>query len=83
MIPLKPQDERPSGASSWSASCARKTSGIPGLNVFVQNQPALRIGGMSSKSQYQYSLLDADADELLSWVPQMVDGCASCRASRM
>jgi HAE1 family hydrophobic/amphiphilic exporter-1 len=44
------------------------------LNVFVQNQPALRIGGMSTKSQYQYSLLDADDDELLRWVPKMLDG---------
>jgi len=45
---------------------------IPGLNVFLQNQPALRIGGRTNKSQYQYSLMDADINELLEWIPKLV-----------
>jgi multidrug efflux pump subunit AcrB len=47
---------------------------VPGLNIFVQNQPALRIGGRVSKAEFQYSLLDADMNELLEWTPKMVDG---------
>jgi HAE1 family hydrophobic/amphiphilic exporter-1 len=43
------------------------------MKVYIQNQPALRIGGMTTKSQYQYSMLDADMDELLKWVPPMVE----------
>jgi HAE1 family hydrophobic/amphiphilic exporter-1 len=38
----------------------------------VQNQPTLRIGGRISKSEFQYSLLDADMNELLEWVPKLV-----------
>jgi HAE1 family hydrophobic/amphiphilic exporter-1 len=72
MIPLKPQGERPP-AEELVGEIRKKTGGIPGLNVFVQNQPALRIGGMSTKSQYQYSLLDADSKELLEWVPRVVE----------
>ena len=37
---------------------------------------------MVSKSQYQYSLLDADMDELLKWVPPMVEKLRASPASR-
>jgi HAE1 family hydrophobic/amphiphilic exporter-1 len=43
-----------------------KLSGIPGLKVYMQNPPAIPIGGMQSKSQYQYTLQDLDQDELQS-----------------
>jgi HAE1 family hydrophobic/amphiphilic exporter-1 len=72
LIPLKPADERPS-ATELVEQLRKVTTHIPGLKVYVQNQPALRIGGIVSKSQYQYSLLDADMDELLKWVPPMVE----------
>jgi hydrophobe/amphiphile efflux-1 (HAE1) family protein len=37
---------------------------VPGINVFMQNPPAIQIGGRQSKSQYQYTLQDLDQDEL-------------------
>jgi hydrophobic/amphiphilic exporter-1 (mainly G- bacteria), HAE1 family len=33
-----------------------KLKKIPGIKVFLQNPPAIRIGGHSSKSQYQFTL---------------------------
>ena len=42
--------------------------------MYLQNQPALRIGGFVSKSEFQYALLDADMSESIRWVPQLVDG---------
>ncbi|HKE92875.1 MAG TPA: efflux RND transporter permease subunit [Povalibacter sp.] len=71
LIPLKPQDERPL-ALKVLESLRPKLGDVPGLNIFVQNQPALRIGGRVSKSEYQYSLLDADIAELLEWTPKLV-----------
>ncbi len=44
-----------------------KLSGIPGLKVYMQNPPAIPIGGQQSKSQYQYTLQDLDQDELHSY----------------
>jgi HAE1 family hydrophobic/amphiphilic exporter-1 len=44
---------------------------VPGLKVFLQNIPTIRIGGRLTKTQYQYTLQDADADELFEWVPQI------------
>ena len=72
LIALKPQDERPA-ALRILETLRPRLNGIPGLNVFVQNQPALRIGGRVSKSEYQYSLMDADMNELLTWTPKLVD----------
>jgi HAE1 family hydrophobic/amphiphilic exporter-1 len=41
-----------------------KLSRIPGINVYMQIPPAIRMGGRLSKSQYQYTLQDLDMDEL-------------------
>jgi HAE1 family hydrophobic/amphiphilic exporter-1 len=71
MIPLKPQEERPL-AMQVLESMRKHFGQVPGLNIFVQNQPALRIGGRTSKAEFQYSLLDADMNELLEWTPKMV-----------
>jgi HAE1 family hydrophobic/amphiphilic exporter-1 len=37
---------------------------IPGINVYSQNPPAIRLGGRLTKSQYQYTLQDLDLNEL-------------------
>jgi HAE1 family hydrophobic/amphiphilic exporter-1 len=39
-------------------------SKIPGVRVFLSNPPAIRIGGRSSQSQYQFTLQSADLEEL-------------------
>ncbi|HET6230580.1 MAG TPA: efflux RND transporter permease subunit [Longimicrobiaceae bacterium] len=42
----------------------RKLSGIPGLRVFLQNPPAINIGGRQSKSLYQFTLQSSDLASL-------------------
>ena len=44
---------------------------VPGLRVFMQNVPSIRIGGNLTKSQYQYTLQDADTVELYTWAPKL------------
>ncbi len=41
-----------------------KLAVVPGIRVYMQNPPAIQIGGSSSKSQYQYTLQDLDQGEL-------------------
>ncbi len=71
LIGLKPAEDRP-GSQDVLAQMRPTLDDIPGLNVFLQNQPALRIGGRPTKSEYQYSLIDADIDELMEWTPRLV-----------
>jgi HAE1 family hydrophobic/amphiphilic exporter-1 len=44
---------------------------IPGLNVFLQIPPTIRIGGSLTKSQYQYALQTPDTDELYRDAPKL------------
>ncbi|HEY1631641.1 MAG TPA: efflux RND transporter permease subunit [Rhizomicrobium sp.] len=50
-----------------------KLAAVPGLKVYPQNPPAIPIGGMQSKSQYQYTLQDLDQDELQAYALQFQD----------
>jgi HAE1 family hydrophobic/amphiphilic exporter-1 len=45
--------------------------GIPGIKAYVQNVPAIRIGGRLTKRLYQYTLQDADARALYEWAPRI------------
>jgi hydrophobic/amphiphilic exporter-1 (mainly G- bacteria), HAE1 family len=44
-----------------------KLERIPGMMVFLQNPPAIRIGGQSSKSLYQFTLSSPDIDQLYKY----------------
>ena len=44
-----------------------KLAAVPGVRVFMQNPPSIRIGGQSSSAQYQYTLQDTDLAELYRW----------------
>jgi len=48
-----------------------KVSQIPGLNVFMQIPPTIRIGGTLTKSQYQYTLQSPDTAELYRDAPKV------------
>jgi len=65
---LKPTAERPT-ADAIVQDLRRKTSGIPGINVYPQVLPTIRIGGQLTKGQYQYTLQDADLQTLYQWAP--------------
>ena len=52
-----------------------KLQRVPGINAYMQNPPAIRVGGQQSKSIYQYTLQDTNQDELQHERHQ-ADGCA-------
>ena len=41
------------------------------MNTFIQIPPAIRIGGSSSKSLYQFTLQDTDLKSLYEWAPKV------------
>ena len=56
-----------------------KFNKIPGMRVYMQNPPAIRIGGRLSKSLYQYTLSSPDIDQLYKSAQVMLE---KMRASR-
>ncbi|WP_287128317.1 efflux RND transporter permease subunit [Candidatus Cyanaurora vandensis] len=69
-IRLKPRDERPS-ADEIIQELRTQVAGVPGIRVFFQNPPAIRIGGQQTRALYQYTLQSPDTDELYRVVPQL------------
>jgi HAE1 family hydrophobic/amphiphilic exporter-1 len=66
IVRLKPRSERLS-ADEVVRALRPKLAAVPGVKAYVQNLPVIRIGGQVTKSQYQFSLQGADADELYQW----------------
>ena len=69
-IVLKPAGERPP-ADAMVRELTRKLSGIPGMQVFIQNPPSIRVGGRSSKSLYQFTLQGRDLNTLYASAQQL------------
>ena len=66
---LKPRSERKLSADEIIQELRKKTAGVVGIRMFMQNLPPIRIGGQLTKSQYQYTLQGPDMDELYSVAP--------------
>ena len=45
---------------------------IPGINVYMQNPPLIRVGGQITKALYQFSLQDTDTKELFESAPKLM-----------
>jgi HAE1 family hydrophobic/amphiphilic exporter-1 len=63
MVDLKPRSERGS-IEKVQQRLRAKLSQVPGIRAYVSNPPAIRIGGRSSKGQYQYTLQSPDTKQL-------------------
>ncbi len=61
---LKPRSERALGVDDIIAELRPKLAKVPGIRTYLQNPPAIRLGGMLSKSQYQFTLQGTDTAEL-------------------
>ena len=61
---LKPPNERKLDVFGVMQELRRKFAAVPGISVFMQNPPIIRIGGQLTKSLYQLALQSPDLDEL-------------------
>jgi len=67
-ITLKPLGQRKS-AEEVIRGLRPKVNTVLGIKAYMQNVPAIRIGGQLTKSPYQYVLQGASTEELYHWVP--------------
>ena len=59
-IDLKPLGQRTHSADEVARQIAHDVTGVPDISVFIQNPPVISIGGLTSKSLYQYTLQSGD-----------------------
>ncbi len=72
-INLKPREHRSSSADQVIARLREQVKNVEGITLYMQAVQDLQIDSRVSRTQYQYILEDADADELAKWTPLLVD----------
>jgi multidrug efflux pump subunit AcrB len=72
-ISLKPWDERSGGsAQQFIARVRPKLAKIEGGALYLQAAQDIRVGGRLSKTEFQYTLQDANLSELYEWSPKIL-----------
>src|SRR5271157_2861991 len=66
-ITLTPRDDRDVSAFQVIARLRPKLAQIPGFRVYLQAAQDVTVGARAAKTQFQYTLQDANFDELNAW----------------
>ncbi|MCC6588613.1 MAG: efflux RND transporter permease subunit [Bryobacterales bacterium] len=66
IIHLKPRHARKKGVDGVMEELRHEAGEISGVRTFLQNPPAVQIGGQVTKSPYQFSLQSPDKEELFA-----------------
>jgi hydrophobic/amphiphilic exporter-1 (mainly G- bacteria), HAE1 family len=69
-VDLKPRAQRKRSVDQIMAELRPKLSQIPGVRVYMVNQPPINLGGQQgARSLYQFTLQDTDTAELYHYAP--------------
>jgi multidrug efflux pump len=72
-VNLKPLDKRTGNAGEIIRRLQPQLASVRGVTLFMQPVQDLSVDDRVSRTQYQYSLEDADPAELNEWAPKLVD----------
>src|SRR5438552_7103080 len=64
VVHLKPRGQRTELVNKIIEDLRPKLAGFPGMRLYLQNPPTIRIGGQVTKSLYQFSMQSPDKKEL-------------------
>jgi hydrophobic/amphiphilic exporter-1 (mainly G- bacteria), HAE1 family len=72
-IRLKARSQRDSSADEIVQGLRSRLADLPGIQVFLQNPPAIPVGTQQTTGLYQIALQSSDLGPLQKYVPQLVD----------
>ena len=72
-IQLKPWGVRKLTADQVLGELRPRLARVQGISLFLQNVQDVRLGGRLSSAQYQYTVVDANLDELTQWAPRVLE----------
>ncbi|KRE89827.1 acriflavine resistance protein B [Frateuria sp. Soil773] len=67
LLLLKPADQRRLAPDGIIQELRKKFAKVEGIRTYIQNPPAIQVGGRQSKAQYQYTLQSIDLQSLYDW----------------
>ena len=71
-ITLKPRDERDVSAQQVIARLRPKLAKVEGARLYMQAAQDVRLGGRPTRTQFEFTLQDANLDELNEWAPKIL-----------
>ena len=72
-ITLKPLSERDASAQQIIGRLRPKLEKVQGARLFMQAAQDVRLGGRPTRTQFEYTLQDANLGELNEWAPKILD----------
>ena len=71
-ITLKPRSERSANAQQIIGRLRPQLDKVQGARLFMQAAQDVRLGGRATRTQYEYTLQDANLSELNEWAPKIL-----------
>ena len=71
-ITLKPHQDRDVNAGQIITRLRPKLEKVEGARLYMQASQDVRLGGRATRTQFEYTLQDADLDELNEWAPKIL-----------
>jgi HAE1 family hydrophobic/amphiphilic exporter-1 len=71
-ITLKPRDQRAANAQQIIARLRPKLEKIPDARLYMQAAQDVRLGGRPTRTQFEFTLQDANLAELNEWAPKIL-----------
>jgi len=71
-ITLKPRNERSANAQQIIARLRPNLEKVPGARLYMQAAQDVRLGGRPTRTQFEFTLQDADLGELNQWAPKIL-----------
>jgi len=71
-ITLKPHDQRDASAQQIIARLRPKLAKVEGARLYMQASQDVRLGGRATRTQFEFTLQDANLDELNKWAPRIL-----------
>ena len=72
-INLKPREQRGADASTIIRRLQPALASVDGITLYMQPVQDLTVEDRVSRTQFQYSLEDADPHELAEWAPRLIE----------
>ncbi len=72
-IQLDPKPPRKATADQIIARLRGKLAAVPGITTYLVSRQDVNIGAHMTRTQYQYTVEDANLSELTTWAPRIFD----------
>jgi hydrophobe/amphiphile efflux-1 (HAE1) family protein len=71
-ITLKPREQRDASAQQIISRLRPKLEKVEGARLYMQASQDVRLGGRATRTQFEYTLQDANLAELNEWAPKIL-----------